>query len=213
MKAYIIESGHFSAAGNFMGLSTLGEKIHIYKKHIMNEFPMVEHLYDRTGFYDKSLIPFPFYCIAQDKTFPEMNYNGKKTGNTFTRLTSEFVSSSKFRLKATLAGWDDWMFEIVDNPNKHTDRCAQEYKRLLGEHDKLKKDYNDLKQTIKCKSLDLEYAQSERERLEKLCKKYENTIEYQQKELMNIVDTNNRMKSTLTNVLLDVNNIITDIIL
>jgi hypothetical protein len=184
MKAYIIQSGHFSQAGNFMGFSAKGEKIHIYKKDIIRLFPQVGIVYRCLGRYEKELVKLPFYCLAEEKTFPYMTHDGQITGQTFTRLTAIEIRDSKYEIKVAAVNNydythpyssynnDDLLDEIhnlkIDHEvsyNKMAERCndlREENKDLIDENKKLK--------------WDLEYSQSERERLELLCKKHEETI-------------------------------------
>jgi len=184
MKAYIIQSGHFSKAGNFMGFSAKGEKIHIYKKDIIRLFPQVGIVYRCLGRYEKELVKLPFYCLAEEKTFPYMTHDGQITGQTFTRLTAIEIRDSKYEIKVAAVNNydythpyssynnDDLLDEIhnlkIDHEvsyNKMAERCndlREENKDLIDENKKLK--------------WDLEYSQSERERLELLCKKHEETI-------------------------------------
>ena len=147
MKAYIIQSGHFSQAGNFMGFSAKGEKIHIYKKDIIRLFPQVGIIYRCLGRYEKELVKLPFYCLAEDQEFDYMHHNIKKLENAkFTRLTAIEIRDKDYEIKtAAVNHWAD-----------------SEIKELKDENKKLK--------------WDLENAESERERLELLCKEHEETI-------------------------------------
>jgi hypothetical protein len=152
MKAYIIQSGHFSKAGNFMGFSAKGEKIHIYKEDIIRLFPQVGIVYRCLGRYEKELVKLPFYCLAEEKTFPYMTHDGQITGQTFTRLTAIEIRDSKYEIKVAAVNNYDYTHPYSSYNNDH----------LIDEKKKLK--------------WDLEYSQSERERLELLCKKHEETI-------------------------------------
>ena len=108
MKAYIIQSGHFSQAGNFMGFSAKGEKIHIYKKDIIRLFPQVGIVYRCLGRYEKELVKLPFYCLAKEKEFDYMDHDGQKTGQKFTRLTAFVISDKEYEIKtAAVQDWAD----------------------------------------------------------------------------------------------------------
>jgi hypothetical protein len=188
MKAYIIQSGHFSQAGNFMGFSAKGEKIHIYKKHILELFPKVKIVYQCLGRYEKELVTLPFYCLAEDETFDYMDCNGQKTGHKFTRLTAFVISDKEYQIKtAAVNHWADSKIKDLTSTIEVKDRDLLHYRTELEtvrrKYDALDKAFNKLaeendalsakNQTLKW---DLEYSQSERERLELLCKEHEYTI-------------------------------------
>lgn len=150
MKAYIIESGHFSKAGNFIAYSTKGERIHIYKKQIFEEFPDVETIFHCTGQYDASLITFPFYCVAEEKTFDMIDFDGKKTGGKFTRLTAVEISEST--LGIVTYTMSDWVAEVKDAiSDRAAERISEElarakknYRRLENRYDELMKEHDAL---------------------------------------------------------------------
>ena len=187
MKAYIIQSGHFSQAGNFMGFSAKGEKIHIYKKHILELFPKVGIVYRCLGRYEKELVTLPFYCLAEDETYDYMDCNGQKTGHKFTRLTAFVISDKKYEIKTAAVNNYDYTHPYSSYNNEVKDRDLLHYRTELEtvrrKYDALDKAFNKLaeenddlsakNQTLKW---DLEYSQSERERLELLCKEHEYTI-------------------------------------
>lgn len=177
MKAYIITTGHFSKAGNFIGYSTKGERIHIYKKQIFQEFPQVGIVYRCQGRYEKELIKFPFYCMAEHLTFDNPD------GTTFTRLTANEISKSKLGIvEHSISDW------VADAKQAVSDRAAERisqelarakknyYNRLENKYDQLQTDYADLLCKTQGLQWDYEYAQTERERLELLCKQQENII-------------------------------------
>lgn len=62
MNNYIITSGDFTNAGNFSGYNAKGIKIHFHKRQM-----------DSLGFSKEKQPTYPFYCIAEVKT-----YNAKK---------------------------------------------------------------------------------------------------------------------------------------
>jgi hypothetical protein len=134
MKAYIIESGHFSEAGNFIGYTTLGERVHIYRKQIFEEFPMVEVFNRHIGKYDKGWMKFPFYCLAQNQTFT--NTNGE-----FIRLTAEMISTSKFKIKLSLIDGEECWFKRNDNTSRSIEwqfnNLDKRYTKLKEECEKL----------------------------------------------------------------------------
>jgi hypothetical protein len=141
MKAYIIQSGHFSQAGNFIGYSATGERVHIYKKHIMKEFPMVEVFNRHNGNYDKEWMTFPFYCLAEHLSFNSME------GQEFTRLTAEQISVSKFKLKLSLMnGVEEWSKKDADRAHS-IEWCFndldKQYTKLKEENEQLKKQLKD----------------------------------------------------------------------
>jgi Skp family chaperone for outer membrane proteins len=172
MKPYIIEKGHFSEAGNFIAFSTIGERIHIYKRQINKLFP------DRQ-------VKFPFYCLAENKTF------NSTYGTTFNRLTAEEIGLEKYEIVFYSTLRDRSLEEIIDFK---ANNLQQEHDELKAAHDKLQKEYDalvakverydgsatreneKLRDEIKSLQWNYEYAQSERERLELLCKEHENTI-------------------------------------
>jgi len=225
MKAYIIQSGHFSQAGNFIGFSTKGERVHIYKKQIFNEFPDVETIYNCVGQCDPTLIPFPFYCIADHMTFDHVDVCGNRTGEKFTRLTAVEISESTLGIVEHAI--TDWVADLehavsdraADQVSKELERAKKNYRRLENKYDELSKKHdalvakvdhydanykeqeflirqqveqeigyeqymydqlaqeNDkLKDDFNAMKWNYEYAQTERERLEILCKQQENLI-------------------------------------
>lgn len=213
MKAYIIQSGHFSQAGNFMGFSAKGEKIHIYKKHILELFPKVGIVYRCLGRYEKELVKLPFYCLAEDETFDYMDHDGQRTGQKFTRLTAFVISDKEYEIKtAAVNHWADSKIKDLTSTIEVKDRDLLHYRTELEtvrrKYDALDKAFNKLAEendalsrTIKSRDLDLEacnniiinlrrdatkqlddnktlkwdleYSQSERERLQLLCDELE----------------------------------------
>jgi FtsZ-binding cell division protein ZapB len=120
MKAYIIQSGHFSQAGNFIGFSALGERVHIYKKQINRLFPNRQ-------------VKFPFYCLAENKTFNSIY------GTTFNRLTAEEISLEKYEIVFYSTLRDRSLEEIIDFK---ANNLQQEHDKLKAAHDKLQKEYD-----------------------------------------------------------------------
>jgi len=209
MKAYIIQSGHFSQAGNFMGFSAKGEKIHIYKKDIIRLFPQVGIVYRCLGRYEKELVKLPFYCLAEDQEFDYMDHNGKRTGHKFTRLTAFVISDKKYEIKTAAVNNYDYTHPYSSYNNDHLlDHIHNlkidhevSYNKMAEMCNDLREENDALSRTIKSRDLDLEacnniiinlrrdatkqtdenktlkwdleYAQSERERLELLCKELE----------------------------------------
>jgi hypothetical protein len=185
MKAYIIQSGHFSQAGNFMGFSAKGEKIHIYKKDIIRLFPQVGIVYRCLGRYEKELVTLPFYCLAEDETFDYMDCNGQKTGHKFTRLTAFVISDKEYQIKtAAVNHWADSKIKDLTSTIEVKDRDLLHYRTELEtvrrKYDALDKAFNklaeendDLIDENKKLKWDLEYSQSERERLQLLCDELE----------------------------------------
>lgn len=180
MKAYIIQSGHFSQAGNFMGFSAKGEKIHIYKKDIVGLFP-------------NSQVRFPFYCLADEKIFDDNH------GTKFSRLTGISVSCNKYTIKECAVNYDanqtailemelESSSELVKDFIKANDKLLEKIKKMEWDLNKaksqnyaddnaeLEEDNKRLREDIKYMTWDLENSESERERLEKLCKEHEETI-------------------------------------
>jgi hypothetical protein len=187
MKAYIIQSGYFSQAGNFMGFSAKGEKIHIYKKDIIRLFPQVGIVYRCLGRYEKELVKLPFYCLAEDQEFDYMDHNGQRTGHKFTRLTAFVISDKKYEIKTAAVNNYDYTHPYSSYNNDDLREENDALSRTIKSRDldleacnniiiNLRRDA--VKQTDENKDLkwDLEYAQSERERLELLCKQHEETI-------------------------------------
>ncbi len=181
MKPYIIEKGHFSEAGNFIAFSTVGERIHIYKRQINRLFPNRQ-------------VKFPFYCLAENKTF------NSTYGTTFNRLTAEEISLEKYEIVFYSTLRDRSLEEIIDFK---ANNLQQEHDELKAAHDKLQKEYDALvakvdhyggnaglkeeneelrkenerlKDVVTASQWNYEYAKLERERLELLCKEHENTI-------------------------------------
>ena len=208
MKAYIIQSGHFSQAGNFMGFSAKGEKIHIYKKDIIRLFPQVGIVYRCLGRYEKELVKLPFYCLAKEKEFDYMDHDGQKTGHKFTRLTAFVISDKEYEIKtAAVQDWaDSKIKDLLDDIHNLKIDNDTSYNKMAEKCNNLREENDALSRTIKSRDLDLEacnniiinlrrdavrqtdenktlkwdleYSQSERERLEKLCKQHE---EYEKK--------------------------------
>lgn len=208
MKAYIIQSGHFSKAGNFIGFSTKGERVHIYKKQIFDEFPDVEIIYNCVGQYDPTLITFPFYCLADAKTFDHINIDGIKTGEKFTRLTAVEISESTLGIVEHAI--TDWVADLehavsdqaTDRISKELERAKKNYRRLENKYDELHKVCEDHERTMQAMQWNYDYAQTERERLEILCKQQENLI-YDYKHILgkikglSSVDDNNDIINTI----------------
>ena len=176
MKAYIIQSGHFSKAGNFIGFSAFGERVHIYKKDILRLFTKAGIVYRCQGTYENELITFPFYCMAEHLTFDNTD------GTTFTRLTAVEISESKLGIVEHAI--TDWVADLehavsdraADRISKELERAKKNYRRLDNKYDELHKAYEDREHEMQAMQWNYEYAQSERERLELLCKEHENTI-------------------------------------
>jgi hypothetical protein len=171
MKAYIIQSGHFSQAGNFMGFSAKGEKIHIYKKHILELFPKVGIVYRCLERYEKELVTLPFYCLAEDDTFDYLNCNGQKTGHKFTRLTAFVISDKEYQIKtAAVQHWaDSKIKDLLDDIHNLKIDNETSYNKMAEQCNNLRDENEDLIDENKKLKWDLEYSQSERERLQLLC--------------------------------------------
>jgi hypothetical protein len=199
MKAYIIQSGHFSQAGNFMGFSAKGEKIHIYKKDIIRLFPQVGIVYRCLGRYEKELVKLPFYCLAKEKEFDYMDHDGQKTGHKFTRLTAFVISDKEYEIKtAAVQDWaDSKIKDLLDDIHNLKIDNDTSYNKMAEKCNNLREENDALSRTIKSRDLDLEacnniiinlrrdatkqtdenktlkwdleYSQSERERLRLLC--------------------------------------------
>ncbi len=178
MKAYIIETGHFSQAGNFIGYSSTGERIHIYKKQIFKEFPIVEVFHRHNGNYDKEWMTFPFYCLAKHLSF------NSTEGQEFTRLTAEQISVSKFKLKLSLMdGCQEWSKRDADRSHsiewcfndldKQYTKLKEEFAKLALENEKLKQE---IQSQQEISGWDEELNRVLVEKLENKCKAYENTI-------------------------------------
>ena len=179
MKAYIIQSGHFSQAGNFMGFSAKGEKIHIYKKDIIRLFPQVGIIYRCLGRYEKELVKLPFYCLAEDQEFDYMHHNIKKLENAkFTRLTAIEIRDKDYEIKtAAVHNWaDSKIKDLLDDIHNLKIDHEVSYNKMAEMCNDLRKENEDLIDYNKKLKWDLENAESERERLELLCKEHEETI-------------------------------------
>jgi regulator of replication initiation timing len=170
MKAYIIETGHFSQAGNFIGYSSTGERIHIYKKQIFKEFPMVEVFHRHNGNYDKEWMTFPFYCLAEHLSF------NSTEGQEFTRLTAEQISVSKFKLKLSLMdGCQEWSKRDADRSHsiewcfndldKQYTKLKEECAKLALENEKLKDENDRLRDEVNASQWDYEHSKLERDGL------------------------------------------------
>jgi hypothetical protein len=175
MKAYIIQSGHFSQAGNFMGFSAKGEKIHIYKKDIIRLFPQVGIVYRCLGRYEKELVKLPFYCLAKEKEFDYMDHDGQKTGHKFTRLTAFVISDKEYEIKtAAVQDWaDSKIKDLLDDIHNLKIDNDTSYNKMAEKCNNLREENEELIDENKRLRWDLEYSQSERERLELLCKELE----------------------------------------
>jgi len=176
MKAYIIQSGHFSQAGNFMGFSAKGEKIHIYKKDIIRLFPQVGIVYRCLGRYEKELVKLPFYCLAEEMEFDYMDHNGKKIENAkFTRLTAIEIRDKDYEIKvAAVNHWaDSKIKDLLDDIHNLKIDHEVSYNKMAEKCNDLREENEDLIDENKKLKWDLEYSQSERERLELLCKELE----------------------------------------
>lgn len=171
MKAYIIQLGHFSQAGNFMGFSAKGEKIHIYKKDIIRLFPQVGIVYRCLGRYEKELVTLPFYCLAKEKEFDYMDHNGQRTGQKFTRLTAFVISDKEYEIKtAAVQDWaDSKIKDLLDDIHNLKIDNDTSYNKMAEKCNNLRDENEDLIDENKKLKWDLEYSQSERERLRLLC--------------------------------------------
>jgi len=171
MKAYIIQSGHFSQAGNFMGFSAKGEKIHIYKKDILKLFPKAGIVYRCLGTYENELVKFPFYCLADEKTFDHIDFDGNKTGEKFTRLTATEISEYEYEIKvAAVHNWaDSKIKDLLDDIHNLKIDHEVSYNKMAEKCNDLREENEDLIDENKKLKWDLEYSQSERERLRLLC--------------------------------------------
>lgn len=174
MKAYIIESGHFSEAGNFIGYTSLGERVHIYRKQIFEGFPMVEIYNRHFGIYDKSWIKFPFYCLAQERSFTNAR------GSQFTRLTAEQISTNKFKLKLSLMdGCQEWSKQenVYDTVmERKIDHLLKVYDNLKSNYAKLKEDKDQLADQLLELHTTHQYTKAKCDRLQRLCNEHEQTI-------------------------------------
>lgn len=175
MKAYIIQSGHFSQAGNFMGFSAKGEKIHIYKKDIIRLFPQVGIVYRCLGRYEKELVKLPFYCLAKEKEFDYMDHDGQRTGQKFTRLTAFVISDKEYEIKtAAVQDWaDSKIKDLLDDIHNLKIDNDTSYNKMAEQCNNLRDENEDLIDENKKLKWDLEYSQSERERLRLLCDELE----------------------------------------
>lgn len=175
MKAYIIQSGHFSQAGNFMGFSAKGEKIHIYKKDIIRLFPQVGIVYRCLGRYEKELVKLPFYCLAKEKEFDYMDHDGQRTGQKFTRLTAFVISDKDYEIKtAAVQDWaDSKIKDLLDDIHNLKIDNDTSYNKMAEQCNNLRDENEDLIDENKKLKWDLEYSQSERERLRLLCDELE----------------------------------------
>jgi chromosome segregation ATPase len=238
MKAYIIESGHFSKAGNFVAYSTKGERIHIYKKQIFEEFPMAEIVHRCLGIYENAQVKFPFYCLAGVQIF------NSTEGTTFDRLTAIKISKDESTIKyysletkytqlmmeheRDKTYYEEqlkyYTFEASDRGRRH-DEYREAYERLGEKYDELDIENNSLKQSLcdldskcdalKAENIDLEdklkemtwnyeYAQSERERLELLCKELEtNKFTESQKMKLKIARTSAKLAQEVLDKLIE----------
>jgi hypothetical protein len=200
MNAYIIQSGHFSKAGNFMGISVKGERIHIYKKDIIRLFPQVGIVYRCLGQYEKELVKLPFYCLAEEKTFDQIDFDGNKTGEKFTRLTAIEIREHEYEIKTVLVNsrivslemdlhcckqdydklqeeYDALVAKVEDyNANAELNECRMVIDHLTNQIEDLEEENDKLTRELQTANWNYEYAQSERERLELLCKEHEYTI-------------------------------------
>lgn len=191
MSAYIIQSGHFSKAGNFIAFSTKGERIHIYKKQINKLFPQVGIVYRCLGRYEKELIKFPFYCMADHLTF------NSPDGTTFTRLTASQISEHEYEIKTVPFNsrivslemdlhsckqdydklqeeYDALVAKVEDyNANAELNECRMVIDHLTNQIVDLEEENDKLTRELQTANWNYEYAQSERERLELLCKEHE----------------------------------------
>lgn len=93
-KRYIIVGGHFSRNGNFIGITSNNEKIHIYE--IQMSLLNLKSIHDVT---------LPLFALGTIKTFPELTGESGDTerkpiikengeNKTFERLTAKVVYSS-----------------------------------------------------------------------------------------------------------------------
>jgi chromosome segregation ATPase len=114
-----------------------------------------------------------------------MDCNGQKTGHKFTRLTAFVISDKEYQIKtAAVNHWADSKIKDLTSTIEVKDRDLLHYRTELEtvrrKYDALDKAFNKLaeenddlsakNQTLKW---DLEYSQSERERLELLCDELE----------------------------------------
>lgn len=79
LKTLVILSGNFTANGNYSAYPDEGDRVHIYGEQMKNIFPAEKD------------IKFPFYVLAKDKEFDELDTNGAPTGVKFVRSTATAV--------------------------------------------------------------------------------------------------------------------------
>lgn len=99
MRKISILSGNFSANGNYSGYNAQGERVFIAKRQM-----------EQLGFKADGDVKFPFYCLAQNKEYGEVDENNQPTGKTFSRLTA----GSVFKDKASMinASIEDRLLDI-----------------------------------------------------------------------------------------------------
>lgn len=97
MQNFAINSGSFSANGNFSGYSkkalNFGDKsgrIFISKRQM-----------DALGFTSIDKVTFPFYVTATEREFSKVDANNQPTGETFKRLTTFSAYKTKEELVAS----------------------------------------------------------------------------------------------------------------
>lgn len=179
MTTYIIQTGHFSQAGNFIGYSTKGEKVHIYRKQIFQEFPDVEAIFNCTGQYDTNLMTFPFYCVADHREFDHIDLCGNRTGEKFTRLTAVEISEST--LGIVKHAMNDWVLDQMKQLNSTIEKLENDKLDLINDYnellyqrdperdteeiDRLKKENEDLKAQIELGGWDDQLNRVEVEKL------------------------------------------------
>ena len=99
-----VNNGQFTSQGNFTGYTALGKRVHIYKRQMES----LGVKFDDAN-KPESDVQLPFYCLAEEKTFPnKLGADGKpvtgpdgKTG--FSRLTALSVFANVEALGGAVA--------------------------------------------------------------------------------------------------------------
>lgn len=89
-KNYVINSGNFTANGNYSGYTTLGERVHIHKRQM-----------EALGWKANEEVKMPFFVIATVKQIGQLDKDGKPVvdANGVAVLSDRLTALSVFKTR------------------------------------------------------------------------------------------------------------------
>jgi hypothetical protein len=92
MKNYVIKNGAFTVAGNYTGYTSLGERVHLYKRQM-----------EGLGFTTNEEVKLPLFVIGDVKEFNKLDANGQPTDEVVHRLTGLSVFKNESEITQAYA--------------------------------------------------------------------------------------------------------------